>query len=103
MLKSRRLCDQIQERYRDLAADTTVTEALEEYNKASGKTLKLGPSSSLLSYDRRLKVVEDTVISDSIPLRGGPGERLWYLSVMFNGKHVKELSLDTGASLIALP
>lgn len=103
VLRSRKLCDQIQEKYKDLAADKTVADAIEQYNQASGKTLKLGPSSGLLSNDRRLKALEDTVLSGSIPLRGGEDGDLWHVSVMFGGEHVKELALDTGASLISLP
>ncbi len=104
VLQSRKTCDQIQEKYKDLAADSTVTKAIEQYNKANGKKLKLGPSGSLLSNDRRLKIMEDTVLSESIPLRGGSEEGgIWHLSVVFDGKYVKELALDTGASIIALP
>ena len=102
LFQTRKLSDKVKEAYEDLAADTKVKEAIEEYSKATGKAYKLGPTTSFLSYGRRLKKLEDTVLSDSIDLRQDQG-RLWHVRVMFDGKYARELSVDTGASVICLP
>lgn len=101
LLKARQLYDQVVQRYKELAADPAVKQALAEYNKTSERTYSLGPSSSFLSCGRRLAKLEESVLSDSVDLRRGSGD-LWHVNVVFNGKPT-EMAVDTGASLIALP
>jgi len=102
LLETRQLYEKVEEKYKDLAADPAIEKAIDEYNKTSDKTYKLGPGTGLLSTARRLEKLENAVLSESIDLRQGPG-RLWYVPVMFNRKYSKELAIDTGASIIALP
>ena len=102
LLKTRKMYEQLKEKYADLAADPKVGDSIKEYNKAAGKSCKLGPSASFTSNDRRLRKLEETVLSESIAIRRGDGD-LWYVSAMFNGKHTEEISVDTGSSVIALP
>ena len=102
LLNTRKLHDQVKEKYADLAVDPQVAEAIKEYNEASGKTCELGPSASFSSNARRLQSLEESILSESIAIRQGGGD-LWYVPVMFNGKHTEEISIDTGSSVIALP
>ena len=51
---------------------------------------------------RRLKQLEDTVLSEAIDLRDDGGKTI-RVSVVVNGKYQEEMVLDSGASLISLP
>ena len=99
LLQIRRQINKLQERYADLAADPKVTAAIADYNQAHSKSLKLGPTSSLASNDRKLKKFEETVLSDSIDIHHSDGQ-LWETSVVVNGKGALMLDIDTGASLM---
>jgi clan AA aspartic protease (TIGR02281 family) len=102
ILELRRIHDKVEAKYETLDADPQVTQAIEEFNKDAEKKLTLGPTTGFLSAGRKLKALEDIVLSQAIPLRSGQGG-LWYVLVEFNGKYSKELSVDTGSSVIALP
>jgi len=102
LLRTRKLHDELISKYEKLAADPAVTRAVEQYNSDSERTYSLGPSASFLSNGRRLAKFEESVLSDSIPLRRGGGD-LWTLNVTFNGKETTEMAIDTGASIVALP
>jgi len=52
--------------------------------------------------ERRLVQLEDTVLSESIALRREGGDSLW-VPVVINGKHTKEMIVDSGSSMICLP
>ncbi len=101
LLQIRREINKLQERYADLAADPKVTAAIADYNQAHSKSLKLGPTISLATNDRKLKKFEETVLSDSIDIRHSDGQ-LWEASVVINGKAPLMLDIDTGASLVSL-
>jgi len=102
LLEARQLCDKVKKRYQELAEDDAVIRAIGEYNEASGKRYRLGPSSGFLSSDRRLKKYQAAVMSEKIDLRRGGGN-LWYVPVVLNNGHVQEMAIDTGASLISIP
>ncbi len=102
LLELRRLCEGVERGYADLAADPAVAAAIDQFNKTASRSYRLGPSTALASNQRRLKRLEETVLSESIQLRRGPGG-LWYVTATFNGQHPQEMAIDTGASVIALP
>jgi clan AA aspartic protease (TIGR02281 family) len=102
ILELRRAYDKIEAKYETLDGDPKVAQAIEEFNKDADKQLNLGPTSGFLSAGRKLKSLEDVVLSQAIPLRAGEGG-LWYVSVEFNARYAQELSVDTGSSVIALP
>lgn len=102
LLTTRKLYEDVQDHYEELAGDKEVAKALEAYNKTSPKAYQLGPGPTFLGYGRKLKSLEELVLSEEIDIRRGGGN-LWYVSVVFNGKHVQEMAIDTGASIIALP
>jgi len=93
---------QLEEKYKDLAVDQTVQAAIDKYGEQESKEFKLGPSSSMLPLDRKLKKLEETILSEEISLREGAGD-LWYVSVVFDGDRAAEMALDTGSSIILLP
>lgn len=101
VIETRRLADKIQLQYKLLAADKEVVAAVEELNKATGKTFALVESKSFLASMKALKKIEDTVLSDEIALRRS-GNTL-YVSTMINNRYSKEMIVDSGASLILLP
>ena len=102
LLQLRKDYDEVEAKYRQLAGDAKVEQALEDLSKDSPKPFKLGPTASLAVLDRNLRKLESGVLSESIPLRRGAGN-LWHVTVTFNGKHAQEMAIDTGASLISLP
>jgi len=102
LLKAEKRLNSIKERYADLAADPKVREAIAEVNKVEGTEHKLGPGRTFLGSGKRLESLLEQVLSETIDVRLGPGD-LWYVQVMFNGEHAKEISIDTGSSAIALP
>jgi len=102
LLKTRKLFDKIQDQYEQLATDEEVTKAIGAYSQASSRQFQLGPAPSFKGYGRKLKSLEDLVLSEAIDIRHG-ADSLWYLPVTFNGKHATEMAVDTGASLVVLP
>ncbi|HEX5105837.1 MAG TPA: retropepsin-like aspartic protease [Pirellulaceae bacterium] len=102
VLSSRKLADQIAADYELKAVDPAVKAAIDKLNAATGKPVALGPSTAFAGNVRRLKALEDTVLSESIPLRDSGGGT-FHVSVVVNGKEQQEMVLDSGASLISLP
>ena len=101
LLEFRGLYDKVKNDYQVLSADTAVTEAIRQFNETSDKTYRLGPRTLFDRLGKQLEGLESKVFSEAIPLRRGDGE-LWYVSVAFNGRHAKEMAIDTGASVIAM-
>ncbi len=102
LLQLRKQYDEVEAKYRQLAADAKVQQALDNLNKNNPKPCKLGPTPALALLDRNLRKLESGVLSETIPLRRGEGN-LWHVTVTFNGKHAHEMAINTGASLISLP
>ncbi|MCE9548582.1 MAG: retroviral-like aspartic protease family protein [Planctomycetia bacterium] len=102
VLKVRKLYDEVAEKYEKHKIDTAVAEAITQYNANTEKKAELGPSSGFTREDALIKKCEDTVLSESIPLRLGD-DRLYYVKAVFLGSHVLEISIDTGASSVVLP
>ena len=98
----RKSADATKAAYSKLSVDADVRAAVAGLNKATGKSYALAPSRGFLADEKRLKTLEDSVLSETIPLRREGGDSL-YVSVVFNGKHTKELIVDSGSTLILLP
>jgi aspartyl protease family protein len=101
-LSARQLAEEIEEDYAKKAASADVKEALARLNRAAGKQFALAPTAGYQANVRRLKQLEDTVLSDSIDLRDD-GSKTLRVSVVVNGRYPQEMVLDSGASLISLP
>jgi aspartyl protease family protein len=102
LLSMQKLAEKGKQKLADLAEDAEAKAAVERLSKATGKPLAIKESGTWLAAIRSLKRLEDAVLSDEIPLRGD-GSNTLLVSVSFNGKYVKELFVDSGASLISLP
>lgn len=102
ILAMRELADRVTERYAELAASGEAKTALEQFNAASGKTWDLAPSRNFQRLLVRLAALEDTVLSESIPLRRVGGGSL-LVSVVIDGQHTLDMTLDSGANLVTLP
>ena len=102
ILDLRQLADSIDAQYKQLASDPAVKYTIEQFSTSTGKSYQLTASPSFRASMKRLKSLEDTVLSETIPLRVDPGGTL-KVSVVIDGKHTYEMVLDSGASLISLP
>ena len=102
ILKTRELYDRVAQKYADLKADAEVAEAIAAFNKAGKKSCQLGPGRTYASLGRKLKKIEDTILSESIDLRKDGGS-LWFVPVVFNDGKMQRMAIDTGASIISLP
>lgn len=100
-LDARKLADQVTADYETKAASAEMVAALEAYNKAAGKQFKLAPTPSFTAATRRLTQIEETILSESIPLIG-EGRNVARVNVVI-GKHQQEMVVDSGASSITLP
>jgi clan AA aspartic protease (TIGR02281 family) len=101
VLGMRETADKIEEQYASLAADADVKAALKKLNAASDKTFAMEPSRSFQSSVKKLKSIEDKILSEKIPLKR-EGNSL-SVSVVIDGKHTQEMVVDSGATIICLP
>ena len=101
ILDLRKTTDAVSEQYKKLAADQEVKAAVKQLEQTTGKTYELAESRAFLAAVRKVKSLEDTVLSESIDLR--KEGRTFYVSVVVDGKHTKEMVVDSGASLLTLP
>jgi aspartyl protease family protein len=102
VIDARRLADRLSTEYVKKAADPGVVKALATLAAASGKKAELAPSTGFLANVRKLKTLEDTVLSESIDLQEDAGKTLT-VSVVLNGKYQQSMAVDSGSSLICLP
>ena len=101
ILDARRHADQTQRRYQELADDQEVAALLENVRSEQGKPIELRPSPSFRSSLKRLGDLEETVITEAIPLRRAAGGT-FYVTVVVNGQHAQEMVLDSGAAVVSL-
>jgi aspartyl protease family protein len=101
LLALRKSADELSAEYEQKSADAELPALLEKMKGVTGKTYAVGPTTSFTAALKRLKGYEDTIISESIPLR--EQGRTYFVSVVVNGKHTEEMVLDSGASMISLP
>lgn len=103
ILSIRKTYDRVAQQYADLSADAKVTEAISALNQASPKKeVKLGPSRAFLSAGKSLKTLEETVLSEEIPLQRADGG-VFRVSVVVNGSKPVDFVLDTGAGILSIP
>ena len=101
ILGARKLANKIEADYQTKAATADVAAAVEKLNKAAGKQYKLEPSPAFTANIRRLKALEDTVLSESIPITGEAD--LPKVSAFIDGKYQQEMVVDSGSSMVLLP
>ena len=101
-IEARRLAEKIDNQYKLLSEDQEVKSAIEELEKATNKSFVFGPSKTMQASLKSLKKIEDTVLSDEIPLTDSGGGTM-LVKAMINGNYSKDMHLDSGTSLIVLP
>jgi len=102
ILDLRELANGINSQYTGLATDAEVRKAVATFNQATGKSYEVAVGRTYLSADKRLKQLEDTVLSETINLRPEGSDTYW-VPVVINGQHTREMIIDSGASIVALP
>ena len=100
-MSMRTLAHGVTQQWDKLAADPELQNAFESENTANGTKLKLAPGTGLAAMDKRLQALEQTVLTEAIPLSFEQGG-LW-VDVVINGKERRKLVVDSGASAISLP
>ena len=102
ILDLRTLADAISSQYQSKAGEAGVKAAIDQLNQATGKSYALTPSRKFQVALKRVKSLEETILSESIQLRRSSGGTL-VASVVINGKHTQEMTVDSGASMVTLP
>jgi len=100
VLDLRQLANKAQEEYAFASKDAEISEALVAINKSTKAKLTLGPSKTFIENLKTLEKVETSVLTESVALRKEGG--VFMVDVTFNGKVVKPLVFDTGASTVVL-
>jgi clan AA aspartic protease (TIGR02281 family) len=101
VLALRTSADLITQHWDKAAADPKQQAAIEAVNEVLKKKLALKPSVAFGTAERQLKSIEEKVLSETIKLTRD-GDTQW-ASVVINGKHTKQMVVDTGATSISLP
>jgi clan AA aspartic protease (TIGR02281 family) len=101
ILDARKLANKIEAEYVNKGAAPDVQAALARVNKAVGKEFKLEPSPAFAANVRRLKTLEDTVLSEAIPIVGEEDRPV--VSAFIDGKYQQEMIVDSGSSVVLLP
>ena len=102
ILDMRALANTLQQQYQQAASDKKLQTLLKAANVFPDGSQSLTRSKSFRSALRQLEKLEDTVLTEEIPLRVTSGGTL-YVTVVIDGQHTQEMVLDSGASLISLP
>lgn len=101
ILNLRTSADKVTQQWETLAADATLQAAVKEASDATGKKFVLKPSQSFVTAERALQGLEEKVLSETIPLTKEGGGLM--VNVVINGKHTRQMTVDSGATLISLP
>lgn len=101
VLDLRQFVDSATKSYAELFGDPDVKRAIEALGQNSKTKPKLGPSPQFASNVKLLERLERSVMTDAVDLhkRGG----VFWVDATFNGKVVRPLVFDTGASLTTIP
>ncbi len=101
LLLLRSEAEKVEQIWSKAAADARHQAALAKVNDVLKKMLTLKPTAVYTSAERQLAQYEDKILSENIKLRDDE-DTLW-ASVVINGKHTKEMVVDSGSTSISLP
>ena len=101
VIQLRELADAIQASYAGKTSDQEIQAVIKKLNQTAGKQFELQTSRTFKSSLRRLKSLEDAILTESIPLRI-QGNSL-FVSVVINDKSPETMVVDSGASIVSLP
>jgi aspartyl protease family protein len=92
--------DKAQDQYKDLAGDPDVKLALEKMNQPGKARMKIGPSPEFANNTNMLKKWRGDVSSETVQIKHDNNVPM--VEVTFNGTVVRELVVDSGASMVCL-
>lgn len=102
VLELRAVATKIDSKYEKFKSDDAVNELITQLNKVMEKSYAMTPSRTYVTAMKRLKALEDSVLSESIVLEDD-GSGTFSVPVIINGKPSQKMVIDTGASYISLP
>ncbi len=91
----------INEKYAELAKKEDITGAIEELSEADKRRYTLGPSRRFESINRELAKAAGEYQRGAVDLR--KAGNVLEIDVRINGKPIRSMILDTGASALSLP
>lgn len=92
--------DKAQDQYKELAADPDVKQALEKLNQPGKPKMRLGPTEQFATNLNMLKKWRNDVASSVIPVKHDSNVPV--VEVTLNGSIVREMILDSGASVVMI-
>lgn len=92
--------DKAADQYKELADDPDVKQALEMLNQPGKPKVKLGPSPEFVTNSNLLKRWRGNVSSDTIVVK--TDSNVPVVEVTLNGTVVREMVVDSGASMVCL-
>jgi aspartyl protease family protein len=101
VLELRQLVDTVTKSYADVANDPAVKQAIETLARSAKSAPRLGPSAPFAANVKLLERIERSVITDAVDLRKSGG--VFWVDATFNGKVIRPMVFDTGASLTTIP
>jgi aspartyl protease family protein len=101
VLELRQLVDTVTKSYADVADDPAVKQAIETLAGSAKSAPRLGPSAPFAANVKLLERIERSVITDAVDLRKSGG--VFWVDATFNGKVIRPMVFDTGASLTTIP
>lgn len=101
LLELRSVADKVEQTWSKAAADPKLQAAMAKAGEVLKKPLELKPTTVYNAAERQLSQYEDKILSENIRLRDD-NDTLW-ASVVINGKHTKEMVVDSGANSVVLP
>ncbi|MEM6259846.1 MAG: TIGR02281 family clan AA aspartic protease [Planctomycetota bacterium] len=91
----------VKEKYAKLAEDDSVTGAITEISEQDKRKYALGPSRRFQSINRELEKAAGEYQRGAVDLR--KEHNTLHIDVRINGKPIRSMILDTGASSVSLP
>ena len=92
--------EKAQEQYKELAEDPDVKQTIEKLNQPGKPKMKLGPSAEFIANANALKTWRGDVSSDTIAVKHD--NNVPVAEVTLNGTVIREMVIDSGASLVCL-
>ncbi len=100
VLDLRKLVDELNQKYIDLAKDDALQKAIAASDSKSKSPAKLGPSSDLKNSNKQLQSLEKLVLTDTVAVvrKGG----VYEVQVTLNDKLTVPFVYDTGAAFLTV-
>jgi len=101
ILAARNAADKVGIAWEKVSSDPEGTAALAKVSEVLKKTIPPKASATFTLNEKQLALLEQKILSESIKLTEDGGTFL--VSVLIDGKHTKEMVVDSGATAISLP